>query len=85
MLDRNIITLYAVVSAMIMSLDEGAKLIIIEPWCPSWTPTVSWSGHRPGAIIAAAAESHGCVVVTDDKRDFLGIECLNRMRAVPLC
>jgi predicted nucleic acid-binding protein len=32
------------------------------------------------AIIAAVAEANGCVVVTDNERDFAGIEVLNPMR-----
>jgi predicted nucleic acid-binding protein len=31
-------------------------------------------------IIAAVAEANGCVVVTDNERDFAGIEVLNPMR-----
>ncbi len=32
-------------------------------------------------VIAAIAEANGCVVVTDNERDFVGIEICNPMRA----
>jgi toxin FitB len=32
-------------------------------------------------IIAAVAEANGCVVVTDNERDFPGVETLNPLRA----
>lgn len=31
-------------------------------------------------IIAAVAETNCCVVVTDNERDFLGLECINPLR-----
>lgn len=31
-------------------------------------------------IVAAVAEAHGCIVVTDNERDFEGIEILNPLR-----
>jgi predicted nucleic acid-binding protein len=34
------------------------------------------------AIIAAVAEANGCVVVTDNGRDFVGVEVVNPMRSV---
>lgn len=33
-------------------------------------------------IIAAVAEAHGCVVVTNNEKDFPGIECINPLRGV---
>jgi predicted nucleic acid-binding protein len=32
-------------------------------------------------IIAAVAEANGCVVVTDNDRDFVGVEVLNPLRS----
>jgi predicted nucleic acid-binding protein len=32
------------------------------------------------AIIAAVAEANGCIVVTDNERDFVGVEVLNPLR-----
>lgn len=32
-------------------------------------------------IVAAIAQSNGCVVVTDNERDFKGIEMINPLRA----
>jgi predicted nucleic acid-binding protein len=32
-------------------------------------------------IIAAVAEANGCIVVTDNERDFWGIETLNPVRS----
>ena len=32
-------------------------------------------------IVAAVAERHGCIVVTDNERDFVGIGFINPMRA----
>jgi predicted nucleic acid-binding protein len=33
-------------------------------------------------IIAAVAEANGCVVVTDNDKDFVGIETINPVRGV---
>jgi toxin FitB len=42
------------------------------------------AGGRPrsplDAIIAATAEANGCIVVTDNERDFTGIEIVNPVR-----
>ncbi len=34
-------------------------------------------------IVAAIAEASGCIVVTDNERDFTGIEMLNPLRGTP--
>lgn len=34
-------------------------------------------------IIAAVAEANGCVVVTDNERDFAGVEIINPARRMP--
>jgi predicted nucleic acid-binding protein len=33
-------------------------------------------------IIAAVAEANGCIVVTDNEKDFAGIKMINPLRAV---
>ena len=33
--------------------------------------------------IAATAEADGCIVVTDNERDFSGVECINPLRGMP--
>jgi len=35
-------------------------------------------------ILAAIAQSNGCIVVTDNERDFHGIEIINPVRASPI-
>ena len=35
------------------------------------------------AVGAATAESNGCIVVTDNERDFAGVECINPLRGMP--
>ena len=34
-------------------------------------------------IIAATAEANDCIVVTDNERDFAGVECINPLRGMP--
>ena len=34
-------------------------------------------------IIAATAEANDCIVVTDNERDFSGVECINPLRGTP--
>ena len=34
-------------------------------------------------IIAATAEANDCIVVTDNERDFAGVECINPLRGTP--
>ena len=34
-------------------------------------------------IIAATAEANDCIVVTDNERDFVGVECINPLRGTP--
>ena len=36
-----------------------------------------------GTIIAATAEANDCIVVTDNERDFSGVECINPLRGTP--
>jgi toxin FitB len=37
--------------------------------------------HLLDTIIAAVAEANDCVVVTDNERDFAGIELVNSLRS----
>ena len=39
-----------------------------------------WQRSALGTIIAAVAEANGCVVVTDNERDFDGIEIVNPLQ-----
>ena len=34
-------------------------------------------------IIAATAEANDCIVVTDNERDFVDVECINPLRGMP--
>ena len=34
-------------------------------------------------IIAATADANDCIVVTDNERDFAGVECINPLRGMP--
>ena len=66
----------------ILSFDESAALI--------WARLMA-EGRAKGrprsaldTIIAAVAEANGCVVVTDNEKDFTGIKTLNPMRGASL-
>ena len=68
----------ALFAGRVLSLDEEAALI--------WARLMA-EGTRRGRprsaldmIIAAAAEANGCIVVTDNERDFAGIESVNPLR-----
>ena len=68
----------ALFAGRVLSFDEAAALI--------WARLMAEGkarGRPRGAldtIIAAVAEANGCVVVTDNERDFEGIEVVNPMR-----
>jgi predicted nucleic acid-binding protein len=69
----------ALFAGRVLPFDEAAGL--------AWA-TLMAEGRRHGRprsafdmIIAAIAEVHGCVVVTDNERDFAGLPYLNPMRA----
>lgn len=63
----------------ILSFDEKAALV----WGRLMADGKSKGRPRNAldTIIAAIAEVHGCIVVTDNERDFIGVELLNPLRA----
>jgi toxin FitB len=65
----------------VLSFDEAAGLI--------WARLMA-EGKKKGrprsaldTIIAAVAEANECVVVTDNEKDFIGIDVFNPMRSAP--
>ena len=68
----------ALFAGRVLSFDEGAALV--------WARLMAEGkarGRPPSAldtIIAAVAEANGCVVVTDNERDFAGVQALNPLR-----
>lgn len=68
----------ALFAGRVLAFDQGAALI--------WTRLMAEGkprGRQRSAlhtIIAAVAEANGCVVVTDNERDFDGIEIVNPLR-----
>lgn len=62
----------------VLSFDENAAFI----WARLMADGKAQGRPRSAldAIIAAVAVVHGCVVVTDNERDFEGVEILNPMR-----
>ena len=70
----------ALFAGRILAFDERAALI----WAALMAEGTS-SGRPRSAldtIIAAIAAAHHCVVVTDNERDFAGIETINPIRDV---
>jgi len=63
----------------VLSFDESASLI----WARLMADAKTRGQPRSAldTIIAAVAEANQCVVVTDNERDFPGIETLNPIRA----
>jgi hypothetical protein len=68
----------ALFAGRILPFDERAGLI----WARLMADGKAKGQPRSAldAIIAAVAEANSCVVVTDNERDFAGIEVLNPMR-----
>jgi hypothetical protein len=62
----------------IVPFDEAAALI----WARLMVAgeTVGRPRNSADMVIAAAAEAHECVIVTDNERDFTGLNYLNPMR-----
>ncbi len=62
----------------ILAFDEKAGLI----WARLMADGKSKGRPRSGLdmIVAAVAEANGCVVVTDNEKDFQGIEIINPLR-----
>ncbi|CCG09598.1 type II toxin-antitoxin system VapC family toxin [Pararhodospirillum photometricum] len=63
----------------ILSFDENAGLI----WARLMAEGKSQGRPRSAldTIIAAVAEAHGCIVVTDNEKDFAGVTIINPLRA----
>ena len=70
----------ALFAGRILAFDEKAGLI----WARLMAGGKARGRPRSGldAIIAAVAEANGCVVVTDNEKDFEGVEIVNPMRGV---
>jgi predicted nucleic acid-binding protein len=68
----------ALFAGRILAFDEKAGLI----WARLLADGKSKGHPRSGLdmIVAAVAEANGCVVVTDNEKDFQGIEIINPLR-----
>jgi predicted nucleic acid-binding protein len=68
----------ALFAGRVLPFDESAALI----WARLMAEGTAGGRPRSGLdmIIAAVAEANGCVVVTDNERDFAGLEIVNPMR-----
>jgi hypothetical protein len=71
----------ALFAGRVLAFDERAGLI--------WARLMA-EGKKKGrprsaryTIIAAIAEANGCIVVTDNEKDFVGIEVFNPLRTQP--
>lgn len=69
----------ALFAGRVLSFDEPAALI----WARFMADgkAVGRSRSAFDTIIAAIAEANGCVVVTDNEKDFAGVEIVNPMRS----
>ena len=72
----------ALFAGRVLPFDEPAGLI----WARLMAEGKAKGQPRPALdmIIAAVAEVNGCVVVTDNERDFAGIKVINPLRDVAL-
>jgi len=68
----------ALFAGRILAFDEKASLI----WARLMADGKANGRPRSGldAIIAAVAEANGCVIVTDNEKDFEGVEIVNPLR-----
>jgi predicted nucleic acid-binding protein len=68
----------ALFAGRVLPFDENAGLI----WARLMADGKTQGRPRSAldAIIAAVAEAHGCTVVTDNEKDFAGIEVINPLR-----
>lgn len=71
----------ALFAGRVLAFDEAAALI--------WARLMA-DGRVAGrprsaldTIIAAVAQANGCVVVTDNEKDFAGVEIINPLRSAP--
>lgn len=64
----------------VLPFDEAAGLV--------WARLMAAgkAGGRPRSaldtIVAAVAEANGCIVVTNNEKDFPGVKCINPLRAI---
>jgi predicted nucleic acid-binding protein len=70
--------LQALFAGRVLPFDETAGLI----WARLMADGKTQGRPRSAldTIIAAVAEAHGCVVVTDNEKDFAGIDVINPLR-----
>jgi toxin FitB len=70
----------ALFAGRVLPFDEAAALI----WARLMADGKARGRQRSAldAIIAAVAEANGCVVVTDNEKDFHGIEIVNPLRGI---
>jgi hypothetical protein len=68
----------ALFAGRVLPFDEGAALI----WARLMADGKAKGMPRSGldTIIAAVAEANGCVVVTDNEKDFAGVQVLNPLK-----
>jgi predicted nucleic acid-binding protein len=70
----------ALFAGRVLAFDEAAALIWARLMAAGKT------GSRPRSaldtIIAAVAEANGCIVVTNNEKDFPGVECVNPLRSI---
>ncbi len=71
----------ALFAGRILAFDEKAALV----WARMMADGTAKARPRSplDTIIAAVAEANNCVVVTDNEKDFEGVEVINPIRAVP--
>jgi toxin FitB len=68
----------ALFAGRVLPFDEAAALIWARLMAEGKARGRQWSALD--TIIAAVAEANGCVVVTDNERDFDGIQTVNPLR-----
>jgi predicted nucleic acid-binding protein len=70
----------ALFAGRVLPFDEAAALI----WARLMADGKARGRPRSAldTIIASVAEAHGCTVVTNNEKDFPGIECINPLRGV---
>jgi predicted nucleic acid-binding protein len=68
----------ALFAGRVLPFDEGAALI--WAWLMADGKSSGRSRSALDTIIAAVAKANGCVVVTDNERDFEGVEIINPLR-----
>ena len=71
----------ALFAGRVLPLDEGAALIWARLMADG--KTLGQPRSALDTIIAAVAAANGCIVVTDNEKDFAGVETINPLRATP--